>query len=160
MGENYAVVTASLRRKWAGGSPARYLIDLGAESQPRPFPSTVENATAGRNSRDTRWDRLRSVGDGPRGIGMRSSEDHDPSVSSVPGFVLKRGCVAICPTLQLGHRSCGQFEHPPNGNSSETLFSHARCLSHIAKKNSLLSTYLENRKLYFLNYVHVSASCD
>jgi len=73
-------------RTRADGSLARYLIDLGAESQPRPFPSTVENATAWRNSRDTQWDRLRSAGDAPRGIGMRSSENHDPSVSSVTGL--------------------------------------------------------------------------
>lgn len=89
MGENYAVVTTSSRRKWLnmnGRVTARYLIDLGAESQPRPFPSTVENATAGRNSRDTRRDRLRSAGDASRGIGMRSSEDHNPSMSSAPGL--------------------------------------------------------------------------
>lgn len=89
MDENYAVVTSSSRRQWLNMNQrvtTRYLIDLGAESQSRPFPSTVENATAERNSRDTPWDRLRSAGDALRGIGMRSSEDHDPSVSSVPGL--------------------------------------------------------------------------
>lgn len=38
------------------------------------------------------------------------------------GFVLECGCVAICPTLQLEHRSCEQFEHPfpLKGNSLKT----------------------------------------
>lgn len=70
------------------------------------------------------------------------------------GFVLKHGCVAICPTLQLGHRSCGQFQHP------------ARMETRPKRQSLMLNAYftlrrkvchflciLENRKLYFLNYV-------
>lgn len=74
------------------------------------------------------------------------------------GFVLKRGCVAICPTLQLEHRSCGQFEHSLQKRPRRKRYSRMlNARPHVAKKNSLLPTY---RKFDFLNHVRASASYD
>lgn len=134
-----------------GQVTARYLIDLGAESQPRPFPSTVENATAGRNSRDTRRDRLRSAGDASRGIGMRSSEDHDPSVFSVPVCLEVRSYlpyvtarISVMWTIQA---------FLSNRKSSKTSFSHS------TKRHSLilLNTYLTlwRKVRYFLHTLKI-----
>lgn len=156
IGENYAVMTTSSRRKWPNTSgqvtceifnwfrcwepAAAFPIDRRECDRLTKFPGHPVGSLAVR--------RRRSKGNRHAVIG----ESRSFRVLS-DGFVLKHGCVAICPTLQLGHWSCGQFEHLQM-EICQKCYSFIYITKHLfpnAKKSSSLS-HLANSKSYFKKY--------
>lgn len=146
MGENYAVVSSS-RRKWPNMNceifnwfrcwePAvAFPIDRRECDCRTEFPGHPVGSLAV-SRRRSKGNRHAVIG-GSRSFRILGA-----------GFVLKRGCVAICSMLQLGHWSCGQSLS--NGNSSKVLFSHAKCLSHKEEEKFVIFYASWKSKIIFL----------